>query len=394
MNALKSQPLDQAALLNPRMVERLSDDDEVSFVPMAALSAEDAKVIAAIERPYSEVKKGYTYFEDGDVLVAKITPCFENGKIAQAKLLNQFGFGSTEFHVVRPRSGVSDGRYLHHFLRQPQIRAAGERRMTGSGGQRRVPENYLAALAVPLPTLPEQRRIAALLDQADALRTLRRKALAELDKLALALFVEMFGDPIANPKGWPVKRLNEVCHCYSGGTPSKANASFWEGSVPWFSAKDMKADDLFDSQDHISETVTRDTNLKLLAPDTVAIVVRGMILAHTFPVCVLRVSATINQDLKALIPKVPLGGQFLANCLRAQAGAVLERVSEAGHGTKRLDSEGLHQIAVILPPQETQADFAAEVKAIESLIITHRNALVESETLFASLQHRAFTGAL
>lgn len=83
---------------------------------MAAVSAEEAKVTLPVDRPYAEVRKGYTYFETGDVLVAKITPCFENGKIAQAVLPRQYGFGSTEFHVVRPNSGKLNGRYLHHFL--------------------------------------------------------------------------------------------------------------------------------------------------------------------------------------------------------------------------------------------------------------------------------------
>jgi len=263
-----------------------------------------------------------------------------------------------------------------------------------SGSMTNITQENIRQTPIRLPGLPEQRRIAAILDQADALRARRRQALAELDKLAQAVFLEMFGNPVANAKGWPAQRLTEVCHTYSGGTPSKSNASLWEGTVPWFSAKDMKAYDLFDSQDHISETVPQNTSLKLLPPNTVAIVVRGMILAHTFPVCVLRVAATINQDLKALIPKVPLDAQFLANCLRAQAGSVLERVSEAGHGTKRLDAEGLHQISIILPPPNEQADFATRVKAIECLQATHRAALAESDTLFASLQDRAFTGTL
>lgn len=144
-------PLAQVATLNPRLMKPLSDQAPVSFVPMASMSAEEAKVTLAVDRPYAEVRKGYTYFETGDVLVAKITPCFENGKIAEAVLPRQYGFGSTEFHVVRPKSGMLDGRYLHYFLRQPQIRVEGERRMAGSGGQRRVPEDFLAQLSIPVP---------------------------------------------------------------------------------------------------------------------------------------------------------------------------------------------------------------------------------------------------
>src|SRR5207253_2857111 len=107
-----------------------------------------------------QVSKGYTFFRDGDLLLAKITPCFENGKIAQATLNHELGVGSTEFHVIRPdRMRVSD-RFLLRFLRQPRIRLSGERRMTGSAGQRRVPEAFISELELPLPPLEERRRIA------------------------------------------------------------------------------------------------------------------------------------------------------------------------------------------------------------------------------------------
>ena len=254
--------------------------------------------------------------------------------------------------------------------------------------------DLVAGVEVEFPPLPEQRRIAAILDQAETLRTQRRAALAQLDSLTQSLFLDMFGDPVVNPKGWPVVSLTDICHCYSGGTPSKANNAFWEGPVPWFSAKDMKAEDLFDSEDHIAETVPTTTTLKLLPKDTVAIVVRGMILAHTFPVCVLRVPATINQDLKALIPRQPIDAQFLAACLRSQSGFVLEQVSEAGHGTKRLDSQGLQKIRVLQPEPSLQQTFATRVQAIEALKTQHRAALAAQDALFASLQQRAFAGTL
>lgn len=247
---------------------------------------------------------------------------------------------------------------------------------------------------IPLPPLPEQRLISAILDQADALRAKRREALTQLDRLAQSVFVEMFGNPVSNPMNWPMESLTDVCHCYSGGTPSKSNPEYWQGDLPWFSAKDLKADDLFDSQDHISETVPKTTSLKLLPSDTVAIVVRGMILAHTFPVSVLRVPATINQDLKALLPRKPIETQFLACCLRAQRDFILEKVSEAGHGTKRLDTLGLQEIRVPQVPDSLQKVFVARNQAIENLKNQHRTALAELDALFASLQHRAFRGEL
>ncbi|MGQ0502973.1 MAG: restriction endonuclease subunit S [Panacagrimonas sp.] len=193
---------DRALMRNP--------DELVSFVPMANVSEVSGSITSEDSRALSEVLKGFTPFQDRDLLVAKITPCFENGKIAHARIKTRFGFGSTEFHVVRPRADKLDDRYLFHFLRQPKIRESGERRMTGSGGQRRVPKAFLAELIIPLPPLPEQRRIAAILDKADALRAKRRQAIAKLDQLLQSVFLDMFGDPVTNPKGWPIRAIADL----------------------------------------------------------------------------------------------------------------------------------------------------------------------------------------
>jgi len=294
-----------------------------------------------------------------------------------------FGMGADGVKVLKPKAGL-DAKFLYHYLRQIKLPDGGYDRHF----------KYLKRETVPLPPLEEQRRIAAILDQAETLRTQRRTALALLDSLTQSLFLDMFGDPVANPKGWPTESLTDLCHCYSGGTPSKAKKEYWEGELPWFSAKDMKAEDLFDSEDHISEQVPETTTLKLLPKDTVAIVVRGMILAHTFPVCVLRIPATINQDLKALLPKQPVNSQFLAACLRSQSGFVLEKVSEAGHGTKRLDAQGLQCIRIPRPGDALEQTFATRIASIEALKATHRRALAALDALFASLQQRAFAGML
>ena len=211
--------LGDVAHINPRLDDALSMSDQVSFVPMASLSAEEGRVASAETRAYSDVSKGYTPFLSGEVLVAKITPCFENGKIAQVDLPLPNGFGSTEFHVIRPKDSLLDGRYLHHFLRQERIRVEGERRMTGSGGQRRVPANFLSNLRIFLPPREEQRRIAAILDQADALRARRREALALLDELQRGIFIEMFGDPILNERVWPTRTVEELCSLVRGSSP-------------------------------------------------------------------------------------------------------------------------------------------------------------------------------
>jgi type I restriction enzyme S subunit len=187
--------LDEVAELNPRLKDRPEVDTVVSFLGMADVNS-DGSTAGGHDRRFGDSAKGYTQFRKGDVLVAKITPCFENGKIAQALTRHQLAAGSTEFHVVRPDLSVLDGRYLHHYLRQPLIRAEGERRMTGSAGQRRVPESYLAQLQIPVFPLEDQRRIAEILDQADGLRAKRMRAIGLLADLTRSIFFDMFGSEL------------------------------------------------------------------------------------------------------------------------------------------------------------------------------------------------------
>lgn len=159
-------PLSEAVAVNPKIDRTLlADDTAVSFVPMAAVGAADGNMDASTVRPYVEVKKGYTHFRENDVLFAKVTPCMENGKMAVArKLKNGMGFGSTEFHVLRPREGV-DPHFVYYYVSSQTFRKEAARHMTGAVGLRRVPSAFLESAEIPLPALEKQREIVAELEK-------------------------------------------------------------------------------------------------------------------------------------------------------------------------------------------------------------------------------------
>ncbi len=163
-------PISEVAWVNPRYSNSSSIVGAVvSFLPMAGLS-EHGFIVSAEERNIVEVNQGYTYFEEGDVLVAKITPCLENGKAAVVENLpHKIGFGSTEFHVLRPKESVT-ARYLFYMIWNPFFRHEASRNMTGSAGQKRVPADFFSRFTIPLPSLSEQKRITSILDKADAVR--------------------------------------------------------------------------------------------------------------------------------------------------------------------------------------------------------------------------------
>ena len=154
--------LDEACDVNPRLNKsEIHDDLLVSFVPMPAVGAGDGSIDVSQERPASEVKKGFTAFKQGDVLFAKITPCMENGKMAVVpKVVNDYGFGSTEFHVLRPKDGI-EARYVYYFVSSQTFRGVAERYMTGAVGQKRVSTTYLKEQQIPLAPLEQQKRIVA-----------------------------------------------------------------------------------------------------------------------------------------------------------------------------------------------------------------------------------------
>ena len=131
--------------INPKMPKSLDDSALTPFIPMAAVS-EEGRIAFEEERTVADVKKGYTYFERGDVLVAKITPCFENGKASRTISLSKpFGFGSTEFHVLRAANDVVPD-FLFYKIWNSSFRELGAQNMTGSAGQKRVPADFLKRL--------------------------------------------------------------------------------------------------------------------------------------------------------------------------------------------------------------------------------------------------------
>jgi type I restriction enzyme S subunit len=143
----------------------VDDECEVSFIPMAQVEEETGIYHLKETRKYKDVKKGYQGFIEGDLLFAKITPCMENGKIAVInKLINSIGFGSTEFHVLRANDIIAK-EYLFCFLIQGKFKSIARQNMTGSAGQLRVPKAFLETAKFPLAPLPEQRAIAAKIEQ-------------------------------------------------------------------------------------------------------------------------------------------------------------------------------------------------------------------------------------
>ena len=161
--------LGECTVINPKksMDTRLKEDLIISFVPMASVG-EDGSIDTSEKKLYREVKSGFTYFIEGDVLFAKITPCMENGKGAVAiNLYNGIGFGSTEFHVIRPLEGFTNPVWLYNLSVSKKFRLEAEANMTGSAGQKRTPASFLQNYEIKLPPIELQNQFADFAEQVD-----------------------------------------------------------------------------------------------------------------------------------------------------------------------------------------------------------------------------------
>jgi type I restriction enzyme S subunit len=393
--------LSEIAELNPGLGNALGPDDPISFLAMASVFADTGSTSLGEERRYLHVRSGYTPFLDGDLLVAKITPCFENGKIAQANLRHRFGFGSTEFHVVRPHPNRANARYLLHFLRQDRVRRAGEKRMTGSAGQRRVPAEFLADLEVPVPPLPEQQRIADVLDRAEALRAKRRAALAKLDTLTRSTFLGMFGDPRDNPKGFPVRALAEFyvnpvdgTKCGPFGSALKKSELVPEGIPVWnMDNIDPSGRMVLPFRMWIPERKYRQLDAYAVADGDVIVSRAGTV----GKMCVVAITGTrsiISTNLIRLRLGPDLLPLFFVSLMTHCKGRVGRLKTGPDGAFTHMNTGTLDGLSFPYPPMDLQIRFGEITESIEKQRRSLTVQLEELDTLFASLQQRAFAGEL
>lgn len=241
------------------------------------------------------------------------------------------------------------------------------------GGQPNVNQQIIASLRISAPAIAEQTAIATFLDREtgkiDALIAEQEKLLtllAEKRQATISHVVTRGLNPNAPmkqsgaawlgevPAHWEVVPLKYLVRLKSGGTPSKDNPQFWDGDVPWASAKDLKSELLADTIDHITDYAVEVGIASLVPSGATLVVVRGMILARMFPVVETVVPMAINQDLKAVLPLSSLEASFLAWLLRGSADESLLRLDEAGHGTKALRMDAWTSMQLPVPPQDEQ----------------------------------------
>lgn len=365
--------------LNPSKTEagELAGYGNVTFAPMDALADGLGGLDMTLERPADELADGsYSYFAEGDLLLAKVTPCFENGKKALVtNLPNRIGFATSEVHVVRPDRRKVDPNYLRYLLSSETFRAAGIASMTGAGGLRRISDNAIKDFELPVADLATQKAIATFLDRETAriARVIAKKErqAAILSEREEATFlgvvtaqntegsrknsgVEWIG---SIPAHWSAPKFTHVARQETGHTPSRKEERYWvpeECVIPWFSLADVwqirDGGQIFvhETAEKISELGMENSAARLLPADTV-------ILSRTasvgFP-AILSVPMATTQDFAGWICGHRVRPKFLYYVLRSMKPAFRRLMMGSTHQTIYMPD--IRAFRLPLPPLDEQ----------------------------------------
>lgn len=326
----------------------------------------------------------------GDVLIAASSGSLDVvGKAAPVLSDYEGAFGAF-CKVLRPIRNRVDPRYFSHYFRTTDYRRTVSNLAAGANINN-LKNEHLDNLLIPLPTIDEQRRIAAILDQADALRAKRRDALAQLDRLAQSVFVEMFGDPETNPKNLRKSAISDIAEVSTGSTPSRGSGDFYGGSIPWVKTTEVTGEVIHDTEEKLTEAGLRSIRGKLHPVNSILVAMYGQGQTRG-RAALLAMEASCNQACGVIRPSE----HYLPRFMLAQLLLGYDRLRALGRGgnQENLNLQLLGAFEVLVPPLAIQQAFVTRMSAIDALKAMHRTALAELDALFASLQHRAFRGEL
>ena len=410
-NGWKLADLCEVAEVNPRLDKSAhTGNPTVSFVPMPGVEAGTGAIDVSQTRSFEEVKKGYTPFREGDVLFAKITPCMENGKMAVVPpLKNGLGFGSTEFHVLRPYGEIS-AQYIYFFISSESFRRDAEHNMTGAVGQRRVPTSYLADKSVPVPPALEQRRIVAkikeLFSELDKGIESLKTAQAQLKVYRQAVLKHAFEGKLTaqwreenSATPWTQTTLGSQLSFLTSGSRGWAKFYAEHGDKfiraqnlkhDWLDLADMAFVDLPDKSEGMR---TRVQIGDLLITITGANVTKTAFVTSDIG------TAYVSQHVALARPVEGSNTEFLYWYLVSEsAGRKQLTASAYGAGKPGLNLENIRSVKIPLPSAEEQTEI---VSRINTILSSERNIsaqidiqLARSEALRQSILKKAFSGQL
>jgi type I restriction enzyme S subunit len=390
------KPLGEVCEINPKKSElnNLPTNHLVSFLPMRDLGVAQNQINSITIKQLSEVKGSYTYFRNNDILLAKVTPCFEKGKLGIAKnLKNEIGFGSSEYIVFRPRNEILS-EYIFYILSRSKFRNRGKELMYGAVGLKRLSKDYVKNFIAPFPSIKKQKQIVAILDKAfAAIDTAKANAAQNLQN-AKELF-ESYLQNVFENKGddWEEKTLGDIAEVKSGGTPSRARKEFWGGSIAWYSSGELNNTYTTKPERHINQLAIENSTAKRFKKGSLLI---GMYDTAALKMSILDREGAFNQAISGVLPNENIDLQFILHSINSIKPEILSL--RRGVRQKNLNLTKIKNIPIYLPSIKEQKkivqkldSLSAETKKLETLY-THK--IADLEELKKSVLQKAFSGQL
>ena len=299
---------------------------------------------------------GGTKFRNGDTIMARITPCLENGKTAKVNILDteEVGFGSTEYIVFRAIDGVTDEDYLYYLVCSPIVRDIAIKSMVGSSGRQRVQTDVVKGIEIELPTLDEQRKIGSLLKSLDDKIAVNNKINENLEQQAQAYFQELFVDN-ADPE-WTTGTISDLGTVVGGSTPSKAKPEYYtETGIAWITPKDLsinKSKFVSHGENDITELGLKNSSAVIMPEGTVLFSSRAPI----GYIAIATDEVTTNQGFKSVVPKQEIGTPFVYFFLKNTL-PVIEGMA-SGSTFKEVSGSTMKKVPAVIPDAETLAKFS------------------------------------
>ena len=290
-----------------------------------------------------------------------------------------------------------DSRYAYFALEF--ITEEIERSVNGSVGLVHITKEKLNQFTIPVPGMMKQQRIVSILDEAfEGIATAKANAEKNLQN-AREVFKSHLQSALTQKRsGWKEKSLDSIATFSSGGTPSKQNASYWNGPIPWVSGRDMKTDRIGDTVLHISRAAVEASATRIAPIGSLLILVRGMGLANGVAIAELVAPCAFNQDIKGIRANPGIDPRFLLFSLRTKLSESDQILSNAAHGTLKIDMEVLQSITLLIPSLEIQREAVKQIDEIQEetkhLESIYREKLSSLDELKQSLLNRAFNGDL
>ena len=353
--------------------------DFIDFNPRLSLKKGDIATKVAMDKLKPFTKKipetekaefnGGAKFCNGDTVMARITPCLENGKTAYVDMLDdgEIGFGATELIVMRAKTGISDPQFVYNTAINPVFRNVAIKSMVGSSGRQRVQQSVLEELELSVPDLDEQRRIGDFLARIDEKIALNDRINDNLEQQAQSYFQELFVDN-ADPE-WAIGTISDLGTIVGGSTPSKAKPEYYtESGIAWITPKDLsinKSKFVSHGENDITELGLKNSSAAIMPEGTVLFSSRA-------PIGYIAIAAgevTTNQGFKSVVPKPEIGTPFVYFFLKNTL-PVIEGMA-SGSTFKEVSGSTMKNVPAVIPDAETLAkfsDFCAPIFAQQRIL--------------------------